>query len=79
MRKRSAAHYRIVKDILGNPEVQTWRWWWPFWAQERPNTHRTIETRSPTPPSSRGAAIPSGCWAACRLRTRPRLNDQTIV
>ena len=43
MRKLSSAHYRIVKDILGNFEVQTWRWWWPFWTQERVNTHRTME------------------------------------
>lgn len=43
MRRLSSAHYRIVKDILGNFEVQTWCWWWPFWVQERVNTHRTIE------------------------------------
>jgi hypothetical protein len=43
MPRLSSAHYRIVKDILGNFEVQTWRWWWPFWVQEKVNTHRTIE------------------------------------
>jgi hypothetical protein len=43
MDKLSSAHYRIVTDILGNFEVQTWRWWWPFWTQEQANTHRTME------------------------------------
>ncbi len=37
------AHYRIVRDNYNGYEVQSWRWWWPFWIQGRTNTHSTVE------------------------------------
>lgn len=35
--------YRIVTDNYSGFEVQTWRWWWPFWIQGATNTHRSVE------------------------------------
>jgi len=37
------AYYRIVTDEYSGYEVQSWRWWWPFWVQGSTNTHNTIE------------------------------------
>ena len=37
------AHYRIVRDAYSGYEVQSWRWWWPFWTQVAINTHHTVE------------------------------------
>lgn len=37
------AKYRIVADKWAGYEVQSWRWWWPFWTQGVINTHPTIE------------------------------------
>ena len=37
------AKYRIVTDNYAGYEVQSWRWWWPFWIQGATNTHSTIE------------------------------------
>lgn len=36
------AHYRIVADEYAGYEVQSWRWWWPFWVQVSTNTHSSI-------------------------------------
>ncbi len=33
------ARYRIVKDAYNGFEVQSWRWWFPFWVQPTVNTH----------------------------------------
>lgn len=35
--------YRIVTDNYAGFEVQSWRWWWPFWIQGTTNTHVTVE------------------------------------
>jgi hypothetical protein len=35
--------WRIVKDNFAGFEVQSWRWWWPFWLQGRTNTHASVE------------------------------------
>jgi hypothetical protein len=35
--------YRIVTDNWAGFEVQTWRWWWPFWIQGTTNTHGSVE------------------------------------
>jgi hypothetical protein len=35
--------YRVVRDNYCGYEVQTWRFWFPFWVQGRVNTHRSIE------------------------------------
>lgn len=36
--------YRIVKDEWLGYEVQSWRWWFPFWIQVGfTNTHQTPE------------------------------------
>ena len=36
--------YRIVTDEWAGFEVQSWRWWWPFWIEVGgTNTHRTIQ------------------------------------
>lgn len=35
--------YRIVRDNYAGYEVQSWRWWFPFWVQGTTNTHRTVE------------------------------------
>lgn len=37
------AKYRIVTDNYAGYEVQSWRWWWPFWIQGATNTHYSIE------------------------------------
>lgn len=34
--------YRIVRDTYNGYEVQSRRWWWPFWVQGRTNSHQTI-------------------------------------
>lgn len=34
---------RIVRDGYSGYEVQTRRWWFPFWLQGRVNTHARIE------------------------------------
>ena len=36
------AYYRIVTDEFAGYEVQSWRWWWPFWVQGTINTHSSI-------------------------------------
>lgn len=36
-------HWRIVTDRYCGFEVQSWRWWWPFWIQGATNTHSSIE------------------------------------
>ena len=36
------AYYRIVRDHFNGYEVQSWRWWFPFWIQGRTNTHSTV-------------------------------------
>lgn len=35
--------YRIVRDRYAGFEVQSRRWWWPFWVQGRTNTHSSVE------------------------------------
>lgn len=35
-------HYRIVGDAYAGYEVQTWRWWFPFWIQSETNTHISL-------------------------------------
>lgn len=35
--------YRIVRDNWLGFEVQSRRWWWPFWSQGVTNTHSSIE------------------------------------
>lgn len=37
------AKYRIVRDRFAGYEVQSWRWWFPFWCQPTTNTHCTVE------------------------------------
>lgn len=37
------ARYRIVTDRYRGYEVQSWRWWFPFWIQGTTNTHGTVE------------------------------------
>jgi hypothetical protein len=44
-----ARRYRIVNDNYLGFEVQSRRWWWPFWIEchgsiYRSNTHSTIES-----------------------------------
>lgn len=36
------AEYRIVTDRYNGYEVQSRRWWWPFWVQGHTNTHDSI-------------------------------------
>lgn len=35
--------YRVVRDSYAGFEVQTWRWWLPFWLCIPLNTHRSID------------------------------------
>lgn len=45
----SPVYYRIVRDEFCGYEVQSWRWWFPFWTQcpgrcgNECNTHVSIE------------------------------------
>lgn len=40
--------YRVVRDKCNGFEVQSWRWYWPFWMQchnapYRTNRHHTLD------------------------------------
>jgi hypothetical protein len=36
--------YRIVRDSFLGYEVQSWRWWFPFWVQGATNTHGSLSS-----------------------------------
>lgn len=42
MRRVLRPYFRIVRDDYLGFEVQSWRWWFPFWVQSGfCNTHKT--------------------------------------